>query len=191
MKIMWRVSIAVRCCSKKKRRTAANRVNTPYTDCMTYLRLDTRYSAPANFTGTNINTVLYSGSQLCVALSRAQSRGTVMCLVSHNHVMDQVPHVVYPPFVDAATSDITPNDGHPNNNDTTNPGGADKSNNGSGSQNDTQNSNKNNNGNNSGDNNNATKIQAITAVTTTTTTKTTTDGPSSTKLVMARASYDV
>ena len=59
--------------------------------------------------GLDLRSHPFGHGMLYVALSRAQSRGSVMCLVSPNHVMGNVAHVanvVYPAFIDAATRSV-------------------------------------------------------------------------------------
>ena len=56
--------------------------------------------------GLDLRSDVFAHGQLYVALSRAQNRHSVMCLISPSHVLNGIPHaanVVYDPFVEAAT----------------------------------------------------------------------------------------
>lgn len=68
--------------------------------------------------GSDLCSHPFGHGQLYVALSRAQTRSSVMCLVNPNHVVDSVLHVtnvVFPPFVEAATG-VFQNTNNNNNN---------------------------------------------------------------------------
>ena len=65
--------------------------------------------------GLDLRSSAFAHGQLYVALSRAQNKSSVMCLLPPSQVVHDVPHtenIVYPPFVETATGVITDN-AHP------------------------------------------------------------------------------
>lgn len=72
--------------------------------------------------GLDLRSSVFSHGQLYVALSRAQNRDSIMCLLPESHIIDGVPYtenIVYPPFIDAATLDHSSDNASSNGN---NPG---------------------------------------------------------------------
>ena len=56
--------------------------------------------------GLDLRSPAFAHGQLYVALSRAQNRRSIMCLLPASQIIDGVPYtdnVVYPPFIEAAT----------------------------------------------------------------------------------------
>ncbi|CAM9472450.1 unnamed protein product, partial [Hapterophycus canaliculatus] len=60
--------------------------------------------------GLDLRSSPFAHGQLYVALSRAQNRHSVMCLLPESHILNNIPHthnVVYPPFIHAAKGQTT------------------------------------------------------------------------------------